>query len=601
MSEESPLTPEPTPSDYTRTTGGHLQWNAPTVEHLQRLFPGYEVLEVLGIGGMGAVYKARQLSLDRLVAIKMLPPEVDDDERSFALRFQNEARTMARMNHPGIVQVYDFGQTSEGQLFIVMEFIDGTDIAHMIDSQGRLPAEYALAITAHVCDALQYAHDHHVIHRDIKPANILINTEGVVKVADFGLAKANDSFQSDDTDAEMTMGTPDFVAPEALTLGVELDRRADLYSVGVMLFVMLTGQVPRGHFRLPSTTLGTDPRFDSIIARAMEMDREARYQAAREIRRDLDAILTTPNAKAGGPHHAAIPKHHVQRKHAARAPHLGYHRPPDHPPSVPSRRKPKGTFVTVVLFTAIAFGTYALIKRGNTVASQRTATATSATEVPLPPFANTGTGQKHLTATGIPGGATSVPPAAAQEKNPSAGSPQSDPRLARLAAGFQSRFHSDAQKPFEAALTALNQSYVNNGLGRAKEIAQQKGDVKEVSALDAEKARVLANEPLPPTDLESLPPSLKSLRGTYRSALAKLEAERARNGAPLYDLYLKALDVYMAELMNAHKITEAQNVQKVRQDIAAEKDALTGEGSPTPSARVSGGTPGKIAGTASFD
>ena len=296
---EEPATPGPTPANYQRTTGGHLRWQPPTPEHLQTLLPAYEILSIIGKGGMGAVYQGRQKSLDRLVAIKLLPPEAADNDMEFVARFKNEARTMAKMNHPAIVHVYDFGETSDGQLYIVMEYIDGTDVAKMIQSQGRLPPEHALAITAHVCDALQYAHTHGVVHRDIKPANILLNMEGQVKVADFGLAKTADTSQAGLTKTNMAMGTPDFVAPETLTPGMSIDGRADLYAVGVMLYNMLTGQVPRGAFRMPSVTFATDMRFDKIIGKAMEMDREMRYQTAFDIRRDLDVILTTPLAKPG--------------------------------------------------------------------------------------------------------------------------------------------------------------------------------------------------------------------------------------------------------------------------------------------------------------
>jgi serine/threonine protein kinase len=191
------------------------------------------------------------------------------------------------------VDVYDFGETQTGLLYIVMEFIDGTDVSQMIISQGKLPEDYALSITAHVCDALNYAHRNGIIHRDIKPANILINMEGAVKVADFGLAKASDAGQSGLTKTNMAMGTPDFVAPEALIPGVPLDGRADLYAIGVMLYQMLTGEIPRGIWSLPGTKLGTDPRFDAIITKAMQTDREVRYQSAADLRQELDVILTT--------------------------------------------------------------------------------------------------------------------------------------------------------------------------------------------------------------------------------------------------------------------------------------------------------------------
>jgi hypothetical protein len=201
------------------------------------------------------------------------------------------------MNHVGIVKVYDFGETQAGLLYIVMEFIDGTDVAQMIRAQGKLPQDYALAITAHVGDALAYAHKNGVIHRDIKPANILINQEGTVKVADFGLAKMNDSSQRGLTKTNTAMGTPDFVAPEALSPGTVVDGRADLYAMGVMLYQMLTGEIPRGMWSMPSTKVGTDPRFDAVILKAMQTDREMRYQDATEIRRDLDVIMTQPLPK----------------------------------------------------------------------------------------------------------------------------------------------------------------------------------------------------------------------------------------------------------------------------------------------------------------
>jgi len=264
---------------------------------MQAMLPQYHFEKLLGRGGMGAVYKAVQASLDRAVAIKVLPGDLlGDDDAQFAERFKNEARTMAKMSHPSIVNVYDFGETQSGLLYFVMEFIDGTDVSQMIESQGKLPENYALSITAHVCDALAYAHARGVIHRDIKPANILINMEGAVKVADFGLAKQNDAGQAGLTKTNMTMGTPDFVAPEALMPGVPLDGRVDLYAIGVMLYQMLTGEIPRGMWKMPALKVGTDPRFDAIIAKAMQTDREERYLSAVDLRRDLDTILTLPRS-----------------------------------------------------------------------------------------------------------------------------------------------------------------------------------------------------------------------------------------------------------------------------------------------------------------
>ncbi|MFO1486501.1 MAG: protein kinase [Verrucomicrobiaceae bacterium] len=275
-------------------------WQPPAPEQLQRLLPQYAITALLGRGGMGAVYKGTQINLDRAVAIKILPPGLDDrdEDANYAERFKNEARAMAKLSHPGIVAVYDFGETADGLLYIVMEFIEGTDVSRMVARQGRLHSDHALSITAHVCDALQYAHERGIIHRDIKPANIMVGYDGVVKVADFGLAKISQGGESGLTRSGMTLGTLHYMAPEALMLGAAVDHRADLYAVGVMLYYMLTGSLPQGMFAMPSQQIpGVDPRFDDIIVRALRNDRELRYPSAAALRADLDSILTQPVLK----------------------------------------------------------------------------------------------------------------------------------------------------------------------------------------------------------------------------------------------------------------------------------------------------------------
>lgn len=333
LPDDQPTVPT-RPPDPSRSSPPGV-WVAPSVEELQAKLPQYEVLEILGRGGMGAVYKARQKSLKRLVAIKILPLGMADDEFKFVERFQNEAQTMAQMNHPAIVSVYDFGETADGLLYFVMEFVDGTDVQKMIQASGKLSGEYALAITAHVCDALSYAHKRGVIHRDIKPANILIDQEGHIKVADFGLAKMNDPAQTSGlTKTNMAMGTPDYVAPEVLTTGMVADHRADLYAVGVMLYQMLTGEVPRGMFKLPSQKgIGSDERFDAIICKAMEQDREERYQSAMDVRRDLDVILTTPQPKSDGT--GVVPANELPQKPVTKQP-----RPPGERSQPPAQQAP---------------------------------------------------------------------------------------------------------------------------------------------------------------------------------------------------------------------------------------------------------------------
>lgn len=283
------------------STGGN-SWTPPSVEELQQLLPQYEIESILGQGGMGAVYKGKQETLARPVAIKVLPELLieGDDELNHAERFKLEARAMANLDHPAIVSVYDFGQTDAGQLYFVMEFIDGMDVEQYIAStEGKVDPIHAVAIVSHVLDALDYAHGKGIVHRDIKPANILINREGRVKIADFGLVKQFAAEGAAEMSAltmeNVAMGTPDYIAPEALDADSAPDHRADLYAVGVMLYKMITGRLPRGLFKMPSETSNSlDPRFDEIISLAIESSPEERFQSATEFRLKLDELQSQP-------------------------------------------------------------------------------------------------------------------------------------------------------------------------------------------------------------------------------------------------------------------------------------------------------------------
>jgi serine/threonine protein kinase len=299
-------------------TVGLNHWTPPTPDDLQALLSGYHVLAFIARGGMGAVYRGVQVSLGRAVAIKILPPELSDSDRYFAERFKREARAMAQLNHPGIVSVHDFGELPDGMLFYVMEFIDGTDVAQLLAQQGRLSSAHAMAITAHVCDALHYAHERGVVHRDIKPANIMVGHDGRVKVADFGLAKDSSTAGSGFTGSGMLLGTAHFIAPEALTPGVVVDHRADIYAVGVSLYQMLTGKLPQGLFDMPSLQVpGLDPRYDQIIAQALRESRDQRYQSVLDMRLALDGILTSPvqRVDAAGEGQPVLPNHAKRQKH----------------------------------------------------------------------------------------------------------------------------------------------------------------------------------------------------------------------------------------------------------------------------------------------
>lgn len=891
-------------------------WQPPSLEEMQAMLPQYHFEILIGRGGMGAVYKAVQASLDRAVAIKVLPGDLvqDDDDAQFAERFKNEARTMAKMSHPSIVNVFDFGETQTGLLYIVMEFIDGTDVAQMIFSQGRLPEEYALSITAHVCDALAYAHARGVIHRDIKPANILINVEGAVKVADFGLAKQSDPTQSGLTKTNMAMGTPDFVAPEALIHGVPLDGRADLYAIGVMLYNMLTGELPRGMWQMPALKVGSDPRFDAIIARAMENDREARYQTASEIRQELDTILALPRSviiaqqQASAEGATAATRAQKQAEAARLAAPIAAPNPPRSQPPAKSRQSTPLLLGGLAAVGLLAAATIYLLRSPESPAGHSTAPGSTRGISPsVAPAAASGATLNPTVPTSMPAGVVSfqghryqffpeklswdeartkaeaakghlatitspeenewifetfvrnLPPAlsfwlggtnnnpsrlwtwttgepftftAWGEKEPS-GSPDEvalcfssmnkgwgdirpsgigsmdrrggylvewddrtpmstlpntrppgwidlmatmdvardtvsgrwlktdagleihdgpkppvwpfefpvtcppeydfeidftllkgqydisqvlpipghwftvrmaangstigqfldgmadqapgrtearnadfelrtaqryrsrvevrkssvrvlvndkevvaftgdlkrltpDPKfamrdpthpgvavhmseavihqawlhplpdgpapsasltmpaavptvaqpdaktsshedlqIARLDAGFRLRYETDAQKPFLEALDKLNQSYLTNGIPKARAAAQARGSLAEVTALDAEKARVERKEAVPAEDAPDIPEALKNLRQTYRGALAKITADRDAKATPLYDIYLKSLDEHIATLTRAGKIPQAQAAQAWRDDLSRQKPALS--------------------------
>ncbi|MCP5539075.1 MAG: protein kinase [Akkermansiaceae bacterium] len=255
---------------------------------------------LLGRGGMGAVYQGIQHTLNRQVAIKILPESRQSEamDSTYVERFKLEAQATAKLNHPGIVSIYEFGQTSEGHLYFVMEYVDGMDLhAYLSHYGGKLDARTAVTIISHVLDALGYAHAKGIVHRDIKPANILINSEGRLKIADFGLAKQIGGDAVGLTLSNVAMGTPDYIAPEALLGAASADGRADLYAVGVMLYHMLTGQMPRGMFRLPNELdPSLDPRFDGIIAKALEPNPDHRFATAAEFRGQLDELLRQPPA-----------------------------------------------------------------------------------------------------------------------------------------------------------------------------------------------------------------------------------------------------------------------------------------------------------------
>tara|TARA_R110002049_G_scaffold285698_4_gene466989 strand:- start:117247 stop:119037 length:1791 start_codon:yes stop_codon:yes gene_type:complete len=266
----------------------------PSVGRLAELFPSLEIIELIGAGGMGAVYKARQPGLDRLVALKILPEELSHDVK-FALRFTREARTLAKLSHPNIVSVFEFGKAKETYYFL-MEYVDGSTLREVVQA-GQLAPQHALAIVPHLCEALQFAHDKGVVHRDIKPENILIAADGSVKIADFGLSRILGHEPHDDvlTATHQVMGTPRYMAPEQLEGSRGVDHRADIYSLGVVFYEMLTGELPIGRFAEPSKKVEIDVRLDEVVLRTLEKEPRRRYQHASQIKSDVQSITSTSN------------------------------------------------------------------------------------------------------------------------------------------------------------------------------------------------------------------------------------------------------------------------------------------------------------------
>ncbi len=276
------------PTSPTQVAGASV----PMLDEVAAAFPELEVLELYGQGGMGAVFKARQPKLDRFVALKILTPALAT-QPGFAERFTREARALAKLSHPNIVGVHDFGE-SGGYFYLLMEFVDGVNLRQAM--RAGVSPEQALLLVPKVCEALQFAHDHGVLHRDIKPENILLDTHGVPKLADFGIAKFGDDKSTGLTQSGAQLGTAAYMAPEQIEQPATVDHRADIYSLGVVLYEMLTGELPLGRFAAPSEKSHCSGGVDDVVLRALEKQRERRQQSATEMKTQVEnaSERTTP-------------------------------------------------------------------------------------------------------------------------------------------------------------------------------------------------------------------------------------------------------------------------------------------------------------------
>ncbi len=266
----------------------------PTPAELAARLPDLDVIEVLGQGGMGVVYKGRQPFLDRVVAIKVLRPDLQTD-RGFQDRFRHEARTLAKLRHPYIVTVFDAREVDE-LYFLVMEYVEGANLRQML-SEGSITQRDVLDFVPQITEALQHAHEAGVVHRDIKPENVLIDSRGRVRLVDFGLATLfGPEVSARGPDDDRIVGTFRYMAPEQITMPRDVDHRADIYSTGVVFYEMLARELPGPDREPPSRKAATDPRLDPIVIRAIEHDRDRRYQEARLMHLDITGLARTPES-----------------------------------------------------------------------------------------------------------------------------------------------------------------------------------------------------------------------------------------------------------------------------------------------------------------
>ncbi|MCX7871709.1 MAG: protein kinase [Verrucomicrobiae bacterium] len=263
--------------------------DVPPIEKIRSAFPQLEIVELIGRGGMGFVYKARQPHLDRYVALKILPDKLARDPL-FAERFNREGRVLAKLSHPNIVAIYDFGQAGEFY-YLLMEYVDGVNLRQAMNL-GRFSPSEALKIVPKICEALQYAHEHGILHRDIKPENILIDAHGNVKITDFGIAKLVGDQQKEITltGTGVALGTPHYMAPEQIESPTKVDQRADIYSLGVVFYEMLTGELPLGRFEPPSARTPVPKEVDEVVFKSLEKDKEKRFKSAQEVKTKVEHI-----------------------------------------------------------------------------------------------------------------------------------------------------------------------------------------------------------------------------------------------------------------------------------------------------------------------
>lgn len=316
----------------------------PSIEEIAQLLPAYEILSFIAKGGMGAVYMANQRSLDRPVAIKILPRHFGEDAE-FRASFETEAKSMAKLNHPNLIGIYDFGQV-DGLLYIIMEMVQGNSLFHSAYGTTVEPTE-AARIVSEICHGLANAHKHGILHRDIKPSNILLDPSASPKIGDFGLARPVGDHESDSC-----FGTPGYTAPEVIHHPEAVDESTDIYAVGIMLYELLTGRMPESNYVPAATLAHCNQQFDNIIRKAIHPTPALRYRTAQEMANAL-APLTKKNTSASRLATPDVPVSATQNRSPIT---------PTRPPKA-SNHFARNIFIIVILLGAIALAWEGLKKQ----------------------------------------------------------------------------------------------------------------------------------------------------------------------------------------------------------------------------------------------
>ena len=581
------------------TGGGPLQWEPPTVGEAARLFPNYEILGLVGRRRKSAVYKARQLSLDRLVAIKLLPLEIGANQ-DFKERFVREARTMAKLNHPNILAMHDFGATSEGHLFIVMEYTAGANLRTVIYKEGLSP-EQALYVAGKICEALTYAHRNGVIHRNIKPDNVMVNRDSHVKVAEFGLAQLIEA-DPEKRGAAMkgkVVGTLDYMAPEQKR-GMNVDHRADIYSLGVVLYEMLCREVPLGAFEPPSRRAKCDERVDAIVSKALQQSPERRYQSTAEMKAALKSIGMSPPGKdtlaampkVGPPVSDEASGKGKRRRSAGRRVWTAQ--------LVKSPKRIYAAIAAAALVVAIGIGIAVHRSKPEIVDGKilppKTKTEIPPANAPAPKPAPVATVQP---APGTPEAKISPAPPRTKPANEaaapnttamntrpapvaeiSAPAPADSPQqsetvkwLAEQEPQWRAAFALEVETAFDHSVAELKKKYLST-LDTQIAAATRAGNLEEAVAYRDELRR-MDTSGVPKEDDPATPLVIKAIRATYRKDLTALEVDRAAGAKAVHARYDAILAQSLTVLTKSQRFDEALLLRAKREQLAAEwlKDA----------------------------